>query len=77
MRSSAGEVVFDASNREINDWRLYQFTTSASSQSLLRHDTNDYSVPVAYGRQDVWVRGSVDQVGICCCGEVIARQRNR
>ena len=44
-----------------------------SSQSLVRYDTNDYSVPVAYGHQDVWVRGYVDQVVIGCHGEVIAR----
>ena len=44
-----------------------------SSQSLVRYDTNDYSVPVAYGHQDVWVRGYVDQVVIGCRGEVIAR----
>jgi len=44
-----------------------------SSQSLVRYDTNDYSVPVAYGHQDVWIRGYVDQVVIGCRGEVIAR----
>ena len=46
---------------------------SVSSQSLVRYDTNDYSVPVAYGHQDVWIRGYVDQVVIGCRGEVIAR----
>ena len=35
-----------------------------SSQSLVRYDTNDYSVPVAYGHQDVWVRAYVAQVVI-------------
>ncbi|MDV2968939.1 IS21 family transposase, partial [Nitratireductor aquimarinus] len=25
-----------------------------SSQALVRYRTNDYSVPVAYGHQDVW-----------------------
>ena len=44
-----------------------------SSQALVRYDTNDYSVPVAYGHQDVWVRGYVDRVVIGCRGEVIAR----
>ena len=44
-----------------------------SSQSLVRYDTNDYSVPVAYGHQDVWVRAYVDQVVIGCRGGVIAR----
>jgi transposase len=44
-----------------------------SSQSLVRYQTNDYSVPVAYGHQDVWIRGYVDEVVIGCRGEVIAR----
>ena len=26
-----------------------------NSQSLVRYETNDYSVPVAYGHRDVWV----------------------
>jgi hypothetical protein len=44
-----------------------------SSQSLVRYQTNDYSVPVACGHRDVWVRGYVDQVVIGCGGEIIAR----
>ena len=44
-----------------------------SSQSLVRYDTNDYSVPVAYGHQDVWVRAYVDQVVIGRRSDVIAR----
>ena len=32
-----------------------------------------YSVPVAYGHRDVWIRGYVDEVVIGCSGEVIAR----
>ena len=35
-----------------------------SSLSLVRYRNNDYSVPVAYGHQDVLVRGYVDQVVI-------------
>ena len=50
-----------------------QTSSRVSSQSLVRYDTNDYSVPVAYGHQDVWVRGYVDQVVIGCRGDVIAR----
>ena len=34
---------------------------------------NDYSVPVAYGYRQVWVRGYVDRVVIGCAAEVIAR----
>ena len=35
--------------------------------------TLDYSVPVAYGYRQVWVRGYVDRVVIGCAAEVIAR----
>ena len=44
-----------------------------SSLSLVRYRTNDHSVPVAYGNQDVLVRGYVDQAVISCGSEVIAR----
>jgi len=44
-----------------------------SSLSLVRYKTNDYSVPVAYGHREVWVRGYVDEVVIGCAGDVIAR----
>jgi transposase len=50
-----------------------QATGRVSSQSLVRYKTNDYSVPVAYGHRDVWVRGYVDRVVIGCGGEIIAR----
>ncbi len=50
-----------------------QASGQVSSQSLVRYETNDYSVPVAYGHQNVWVRGYVDQVVIGCRGDVIAR----
>jgi hypothetical protein len=44
-----------------------------SSLSLVRYRTNDYSVPVAYGHQEVWIRGYVLEVVIGCGGEIIAR----
>jgi transposase len=44
-----------------------------SSVSLVRYKTNDYSVPVAYGHREVWIRGYVDQLVIGCGGEIIAR----
>lgn len=50
-----------------------QASGRVSSQSLVRYKTNDYSVPVAYGHQDVWIRGYVDEVVISCRGEIIAR----
>jgi hypothetical protein len=50
-----------------------QATGRVSSQALVRYKTNDYSVPVAYGHRDVWIRGYVDEVVIGCGGELIAR----
>jgi transposase len=50
-----------------------QAAGQVSSQSLVRYKTNDYSVPVAYGHRDVWIRGYVDRVVIGCGGEIIAR----
>lgn len=50
-----------------------QASGRVSSQALVRYRTNDYSVPVAFGHQDVWIRGYVDEVVIGCGGETIAR----
>ncbi len=47
--------------------------TRANSLSLVRYRTNDYSVPVAYGHQEVWVRGYVHEVVIGCGSAEIAR----
>ena len=41
--------------------------------ALVRYRTNDYSVPTAYGFQDVVVKGFVDAVIILCGGKEIAR----
>ena len=46
--------------------------TRVNSLSLVRYRGNDYSVPVAYGHQEVWVRGYVHEVVIGCAAEVIA-----
>ena len=54
-----------------------QSSGQVNSQSLVRYKTNDYSVPVAYGHRDVWVRGYVDRVVIGCGGDVIARHPRR
>jgi hypothetical protein len=48
-------------------------TTRASSQALVRFETNDYSVPVAYGHRQVLLKAFVWEVVICCGSEVIAR----
>ena len=53
----------------------HQAPGQVSSQSLVRLQTNDYSGPVAYGYQQVWVRGYVEQVVIECGTEIIARHR--
>ena len=49
-----------------------QATGRVSSQALVRYKTNDYSVPVAYGHREVWIRGYVDRVVVGCGGEIIA-----
>ena len=38
----------------------------------MRYRGNDYSVPVAYGHREVWVKGFVNRVTIGCAAEVIA-----
>lgn len=48
-------------------------TTRASSQALVRYETNDYSVPVEYGHRQVLVKVFVWEVVICAASEVIAR----
>jgi transposase len=45
----------------------------ATSRSLVRYKSNDYSVPVAFAHRDVWIRGYVGEVVIGCKAEVIAR----
>ncbi len=52
-----------------------QASGRVNSQALVRYKTNDYSVPVAYGHRDVWLRGYVGEVVIGCGGDVIARHR--
>jgi len=44
-----------------------------TSQALVRYKGNDYSVPVAYGHREVWIKGYVGEVVIGCKAEVIAR----
>jgi len=50
-------------------------STRVNSLSMVRYRGNDYSVPVAYGHREVFVRGYVDQVVICAGGEEIARHQ--
>jgi transposase len=44
-----------------------------SSQSLVRFETNDYSVPVAFGHREVLIKAYVHAAVICHGTEVIAR----
>jgi transposase len=48
-------------------------STRASSQALVRFQTNDYSVPVAYAHHPVLVKAFVWEVVISAASEVIAR----
>ena len=43
-----------------------------TSTSVVRYKGNDYSVPVRYGHQDVWIKGFVDKVVIGHKTDVIA-----
>jgi transposase len=48
-------------------------STTATSQALVRLDTNDYSVPVEYGHRPVVIRASVQMVSIYHAGREVAR----
>jgi hypothetical protein len=50
-------------------------TTHASSQALVRYETNDYSVPVEYGHRQVLVKAFVWELVISHMSEVIARHK--
>jgi len=43
-----------------------------TSTSMVRYRGNDYSVPVAYGHREVWIKGFVTRVVIGCAAEMIA-----
>jgi hypothetical protein len=48
-------------------------STRATSISMVRYRSNDYSVPVAFAHHEVQIRGYVHGVVIGCGAEVIAR----
>jgi len=58
------QVPFDA---------CHKVRAHATSLSLVRFDTNDYSVPTAYAHHDLLVKGYVDRVEVCCADQVIAQ----
>lgn len=43
-----------------------------TSTSMVRYRGNDYSVPVAFGHREVWIKGFVGRVVIGCAAEIIA-----
>jgi len=49
----------------------------ANSLSLVRFDTNDYSVPTAYAYQPITVIGGVDEVRLVCRDHLVARHRRQ
>ena len=61
-------VLYDACDKQ---------TSRVNSLSLVRYRGNDYSVAVAYGHREVWIRGYIHEVVIGCGGEVIARHRRQ
>ena len=52
-----------------------QRSTRASSQALVRYETNDYSVPTEYGHRQVLLKAFVWEVVISWSSEVIARHK--
>src|SRR4051794_7349720 len=62
-----------------DSWRtslpVAQQPRNPQSESIARtpYDSNDYSVPTAYGHRPVLVGGYVDEVVIACGAEIIAR----
>mgnify|MGYP003338519148 FL=1 len=52
-------------------------STTASSLSLVRFDSNDYSVPVRWAHHPIVVKGDWQEVVLCAQGEVVARHRRR
>jgi hypothetical protein len=48
-------------------------STRATSISMVRYRSNDYSVPVAFAHHEVHMRGYVNEVVIGCGTEIIAR----
>lgn len=56
----------------VNLWTGGQVT----SQALVRYRSNDYSVPIRFGHQEVWIRGYVNEVMIGCRGRSLPAMRS-
>ena len=50
-------------------------STFASSESLVRYDTNDYSVPVSYAHHQTTIKASVRFIEVCHLDKLIAKHR--
>src|SRR4051794_22374929 len=50
-------------------------STAANSLSLVRHDDNDYSVPVRYAHHPIVVRAYADRIVLCHAGREVAEHR--
>jgi len=50
-------------------------STTASSLSLVRFDSNDYSVPVRWAHHPIVVKGYWQEVVLCAQGQEVARHR--
>jgi len=50
-------------------------STTASSLSLVRFDSNDYSVPVRWAHHPIVVKGCWQEVVLCAQGQEVARHR--
>jgi transposase len=48
---------------------------SANSLSLVRFDSNDYSVPTAYAHHPITIVGGLDEVRLVCRDHLVARHR--
>jgi hypothetical protein len=52
-----------------------KISTTASSLSLVRFDSNDYSVPVRWAHHPIVVKGYWQEVVLCAQGQEVARHR--
>jgi hypothetical protein len=64
-------AMLDLPRQEFDARRVTQ--VSANSLSLVRFDTNSYSVPVKYAHRQLTVVASVDQVRLAFQGQLVAR----
>ncbi len=50
-------------------------STAASSLSLVRFDSNDYSVPVSFAHHPIVVKGYCEEVVLCHVDQIVARHK--